>query len=93
MTNSYVWFGVIAGVFAAGLGMGYVAFQQSTHLNYMTLNPQQMQQMMNDPQQMAQWQQTVMNNPEAMNQWMQNPQHVKDMISLMTVEYRKKRLQ
>ncbi len=83
MSNQYVWFAIIAGVFAAGLGMGYVSFQQSTHLNYMMLNPQQMQSMMNDPQQMAQWQQTMMNNPEAMNQWMQEPQHVRQITELM----------
>ena len=83
MTSQYVWIAIIFGVFAAGLGMGYVVVQQSSHLNYMILNPQQMQQMMSDPTQMNQWQQTLMNNPGAMNQWMQNPQHVMQMTDLM----------
>lgn len=83
MTSSYIWFGIVAGVFAAGLGMGYVIFQQSTHFNDMMLNPQQMQHMMNDPRTMSQWQQMMMDNPEAMNQWMQEPQHVRQMTQLM----------
>lgn len=83
MTNLYVWLGIVAVVFAAGVGMGYVVFQQSTHVSPMMTNQQQMQYMMNDPQQMAMWQQTVMNNPEVMERWMESPQHVKQMTDLM----------
>lgn len=87
MTSQYVWIGVIFAVFSAGLGMGYVAFQQGSHLNYMVLNPQQMQQMMNDPKQMTVWNQHMMNNPQAMNQWMntimQNPQQMEQFHNMM----------
>lgn len=59
----------MAVVFAAGIGMGYVAFQQSTHVSPMMMNQQQMQYMMNDP--------------EAMEQWMESPQHIGQMTDLM----------
>jgi len=83
MTRLYVWIGIMVIVFAAGVGMGYVAFQQSTHVNPMMMNQQQMQYLMNDPQQMAMWQQTMMDNPEALEQWMKSPQHVRQMTDLM----------
>jgi len=80
MASQYVWIGIVIGVFFAGLGISYAALQSTTS---MQMTPQQMQQMMNNPDQMAQWHQTIMNNPEAMNQWMKNPQHVKQMTELM----------
>ncbi|MCV0400122.1 MAG: DUF4175 domain-containing protein [Nitrosarchaeum sp.] len=83
MTSQYVWIAIIFGVFAAGLGMGYVTFQQSTHFNYMMINQQQMRDMMGNPQQMAMWQQVMMDDPEAMEKWMESPQHVRQMADLM----------
>jgi plastocyanin len=51
------------------------------------MSPQQMQQMMNNPQMMSQWHQTMMNNPQAFNSWMgmmmQNPQHMNQMMGMM----------
>jgi hypothetical protein len=76
MVNQTILIALIVGIFFAGLGMGYVAFY-STQPNFMHMTPQQMQQMMNNPQMMTQWHQTMMSNPQAMNQWMnmmtQNP--------------------
>jgi hypothetical protein len=47
VVSRYLWFGIIAGVFVVGIGLGYVAFQQSNNVNYLKMNQQQMQQMMN----------------------------------------------
>ena len=84
MVSLYVWLAIVAVVFVAGLGIGYVAFQQDTTVNPMMMNQQQMQHMVNDPQQMAMWQQTMMDNPDAMEQWMNNPQHVRQMTEMMS---------
>jgi len=59
----------MVGVFFAGLGIGYAVLQSYNQPNF-TINPQQMQQMMSNPQLMAQWHQTMVTNPQAMNQWM-----------------------
>ncbi|MDO8640749.1 MAG: hypothetical protein Q7R33_04330, partial [Nitrosarchaeum sp.] len=87
MASQYVWIGVIFAVFSAGLGMGYVAFQQGSHLNYMVLNPQQMQQMMNDPKQITMWNQQMMNEPQAVQQihdiMINDPQHMTRMMGPM----------
>ena len=86
MTNRYVVMGIAIGVFFAGLGIGYAVFY-STQPNLMYMTPQQMQQMMNNPQMMNQWHQTMMNNPQAFNSWMgmmmQNPQHMNQMMGTM----------
>jgi len=76
MTKNVLVIGVAIGVFFAGLGVGYAVFQVNQP-NFANMNPQQMQQMMNNPQMMSQWHQTMMNNPQVMNNWMntmmQNP--------------------
>lgn len=77
MTNQIIWIGITVGVFFAGLGVGYAMFY-SAQPNFMHMTPQQMQQMMNNPQFMNQWHQHMMQNPQLMNQWtntmIQNPQ-------------------
>lgn len=70
MASQYVVIGITIGVFFAGLGMGYAIFSQNTSANFMNMTPQQMQQMMNNPQAMNDWMSTMMQNPNAMNQWM-----------------------
>jgi plastocyanin len=86
MTGQYVWIGMIIGVFFAGLAIGYVALY-STQTNYMHMTPQQMQQMMNNPQMMSQWHQTMMDNPQAFDSWMgammQNQPHMSQMMDTM----------
>ena len=54
MVSQCILIGVAVGVFFAGLGIGYVALQSSAPTSPMMMNSQQMQQMMNDPQQMNQ---------------------------------------
>lgn len=86
MVSQYIWVGIAIGVFFAGIGIGYAALY-STQTNFMHMTPQQMQQMMNNPQMMTQWHQTMMNNPQAMNSWMntmmQNPQAMQSMMNQM----------
>lgn len=86
MASQYVWIGIIVGVFFAGLGIGYAALY-STQTNFMRMTPQQMQQMMNNPQMMSQWHQTMMDDPKAFDSWMdtmmQNPQYMNQMMDTM----------
>ena len=70
MVSQAILIGIMVGVFFAGLGIGFAVLQSYNQPNFVTMNPQQMQQMMSNPQLMAQWHQTMMTNPEAMNQWM-----------------------
>ncbi|AFS81293.1 hypothetical protein NKOR_07130 [Candidatus Nitrosopumilus koreensis AR1] len=88
MVSQYVMIGIAVGVFFAGIGIGYAMMQTSTpQNNFMQMTPQQMQQMMNDPNMMNQWHQTMMNNPDAMNQWMStmmnDPQAMTQMHNMM----------
>lgn len=86
MVNQALLIGITAGVFFAGLGIGYAAFS-ANQPNFANMTPQQMQQMMSSPQLMAQWHQTMMDNPQAFNSWMgmmmQNPQHMNQMMGTM----------
>src|SRR3989304_3203507 len=82
MMSQSVWIGITIGVFFVGLLIGYAAIQTSASTMPM-MNSQQMQQMMNDPQFMNQWQQHMMQNPQQMQQWMSNPEHLKQMETLM----------
>ena len=89
MVSQGILIGIAVGVFFAGIGIGYAALQSTTPATPMMMNPQQMQQMMNDPQQMNQWMNTMMNDPQTMQQMhdmmMSNPQHMNQMMgSMMT---------
>ena len=87
MVSQAILIGIVVGVFFAGLGVGYTVFQSYNQPNFAMMTPQQMQQMMNNPQMMTQWHQTMMNNPQAMNSWMntmmQNPQVMQSMMNQM----------
>ena len=84
MVSQAILIGIAVGVFFAGLGIGYAAFQSYNQPNFAMMTPQQMQQMMNNPQEMNQW---MMQNPQMMNQWMGNmmndPQLQQQMYSQM----------
>jgi hypothetical protein len=83
MVKQSVWIGIAIGVFFAGLGIGYAAFQPSQS-SFMPMTTQQMQQMVNNPQAMNSWMNTMMQNPQQMNQWMvQDPTHVELMSKAM----------
>lgn len=87
MPSQILVIGIIAGVFLAGIGIGYTLFQSSNQPNFTMITTQQMTQMMSNPQQMTQWHQTMMNNPQAMNQFMNtivsNPQYQQQMYQKM----------
>lgn len=84
MVSQTLLIGIIVGVFFAGIGIGYAVLQSNT-TSMMT--PQQMTQMMNNPQMMNQLHQTMMNNPQAMNNWMNtmmnNPSMMNQMMTPM----------
>lgn len=87
MTRQVIWIGIVIGAFFAGLGIGYVILQGTSTSSFTQMTPQQMQQMMNDPnfrqQMMAQWRQ----NPQTMNDWigqmMADPQLMGQMHDIM----------
>ncbi|MCV0398682.1 MAG: cupredoxin domain-containing protein [Nitrosarchaeum sp.] len=87
MTNQYVIIGIAVGVFVAGIGIGYGISQSTVTSNFMHMTPQQMQQMMDDPNMMNQWMGTMMNNPQTItemhNMMMSNPQYMNQMMSTM----------
>ncbi|WKT57524.1 hypothetical protein QVH35_09160 [Candidatus Nitrosotenuis chungbukensis] len=87
MASPYVIIGISIGVFFAGLGIGYAIFSANQSSIFMHMTPQQMQQMMGNPQMMTQWHQTMINDPQAMNSWMNtmmgNPQAMQQMHDLM----------
>ena len=87
MVSQGILIGIAVGVFFAGIGIGYATLQSTTPTSTMMMGPQQMQQMMNDPQQMNQWHQQMMQNPDAMNQWMSSmmndPQTMQQMHDMM----------
>jgi hypothetical protein len=80
---------MIVGIFFAGIGIGYVIFPSSTPTAPM-MNPQQMQQMMNDPDQMFQWHHVMMNDPQVMDSWMDiivnEPKLRQQMVNKMSQE-------
>lgn len=71
MVKQTILIGIAIGVFFAGLGIGYAVFY-SSQPNYANMTPQQMQQMMNDPQHMNQMMEMMMENPQFGN-WMMGP--------------------
>ena len=87
MVSQGILIGIAVGVFFAGMTIGYTALQSTTPTSPMMMNAQQMQQMMNDPQQMNQWHNQIMQNPDAMNQWMgsmmNDPQAMQQMHDMM----------
>lgn len=82
MVSQGILIGIAVGVFFAGIGIGIAALQPTS-----MMTGQNMQQMMNDPQQMNQWMNTMMNDPQAMQQMhdmmMSNHQHMNQMMGTM----------
>ena len=73
MVTSYVWIGIIIGVFFAGLAIGYTLFT-NTYSTYMMTSPQStnalMNHMVSNPQDLDVWTSTLTQNPQFMNQFM-----------------------
>ena len=89
MIRQGIWFIVVVGVFFVGIGIGYAIIPSTPDVS-MIIDPQQMQQMMNDPNQMTQWHQIMMNDPQVMDSWMNvilnEPKTRQQMINKMSQE-------
>lgn len=85
MINQYIWIGIVVGVFFAGIGIGYATLQSNT--TPMMMNPQQMQQMMNNLPQRQQIMNQMLSDPKIMTEWMNNmmsnPDFMKQMHEVM----------
>lgn len=86
MTSQYIQIGIIAGVFFAGLGIGYVIFTAITP-NYIIQSPQLSNQIMSDPQFRNMWINYMMFNSQALNDWtntmMNNPNFMNALMTAM----------
>jgi len=86
MVSQPVWIVIVIGVFFVGIGISYAIFEANNPSKFMALTPQQMIQMMNDPQ-TQQMMNQMMQNPQfqqqMMNQMMQNPQFQQQMMEQM----------
>ncbi|MDG7049821.1 MAG: hypothetical protein JRZ94_01300 [Nitrososphaerota archaeon] len=87
MASQAIWIGIAAGVFFAGLGIGYAVFQSSPSSITLESRQQMMAQMMSDPATMNDWMNQMMANPQAMQKMhdtmMNNPDHMKQMHDMM----------
>ena len=84
MVSQYVLIGIVAGVFIAGIGIGYAALQGNAGpMNFGSMSPQHMQQAMQD----TNFRQNMMDDPESMRQihgmMMSNSQHMNQMMGPM----------
>ena len=61
MISQRIWIGITIGVLFAGIGIGYTLLPSTQNVPMM-MTPQQMQQMMNDPNQITQWKQQLLEN-------------------------------
>ena len=84
--NSYIWVGIVIGVFFVGIGVSYTIFSNTDNPSIMKFANQEIfdQMMSQNPKMMVNWMETVMQdeqfhnqamdymakNPEQMNQWM-----------------------
>lgn len=96
VVNQSIWIGIAVGVFFAGLGIGYVAFLNTSQPGMMMTQTQFLQQMtMQSPQHRQQMLDEMMENQDIGNQmmetvtaqhmgeWMNDPDHVKEMAQEM----------
>jgi plastocyanin len=93
VVNQYIWIGIVVGVFITGIGIGYAAFQLYDQSNFANMTPQQMQQMMNNPQFMNQWMSNMMQNQNFQQQYMgpwmmmKDPQFMQNMRNQWMQQY------
>ena len=72
MVSQYIWVGIVAGVFVAGIGIGFAVLQQTTpgSMNFDNMSPQQMRDAMQDPDFRQNMMNEFGNNPQSMQDWM-----------------------
>ncbi|MEK0360729.1 MAG: hypothetical protein QQN53_08175 [Nitrosopumilus sp.] len=78
MVNHVILIGTIIGVFFVGIGISYGIFSSSQVMqSSMMMTPQQMNQMMHDPDFRNEVMEFMIQDTEHMNQWMlEDPQHI-----------------
>jgi len=89
MVNNVILIGTIIGVFFVGIGISYGIFSSSQVMqSSMMMTPQQMNQMMHDPDFRNEVMEVMIQDTEHMNQWMlEDPQHISLMIEKMKVNH------
>ena len=89
MVNHVILIGTIIGVFFVGIGISYGIFSSSQVMpSSMMMTPQQMNQMMHDPDFRNEVMEFMIQDTEHMNQWMlEDPQHISLMIEKMKVNH------
>ena len=89
MVNNIILIGTIIGVFFVGIGISYGIFSSSQVMpSSMMMTPQQMNQMMHDPDFRNEVMEFMIQDTEHMNQWMlEDPQHISLMIEKMKVNH------
>lgn len=89
MVNNIILIGTIIGVFFVGIGISYGIFSSSQVMpSSMMMTPQQMNQMMYDPDFRNEVMEVMIQDTEHMNQWMlEDPQHISLMIEKMKVNH------
>ena len=82
MVSQYVWIGITVGVFVAGIGIGFAALQNSS-LSPMGMSPQQMPELMSDPEFRQQMRDSMGQNRQFMQEMMQDSGNMQQMHSMM----------
>ena len=82
MVSQYVWIGITIGVFVAGIGIGFAALQNSSP-GPMMMSPQQMPEMMSDPEFRQQMRDSMGQNKQFMQEAMQDSGYMQQMHSMM----------
>ena len=79
MASQAIWIGIAVGVFFAGLGIGYAAFQSSPSSVMLESRQQMMGQMMMDSEAMQQMHDMMLNDPTHRDQMMNMMQNITGM--------------
>ena len=82
MVSQYVWIGITVGVFVAGIGIGFAALQNSSP-SPMGMSPQQMPELMSDPEFRQQMRDSMGQNRQFMQEMMQDSGNMQQMHSMM----------
>ena len=82
MVSQYIWIGITVGIFVAGIGIGFAAFQNSSP-GPMMMSPQQMPEMMSDPEFRQQMRDNISQNRQFMQETMQDSGYMQQMHSMM----------
>ena len=82
MVSQYVWIGIAVGVFVAGIGLGFTALQNSSP-GPIGMSPQQMPELMSDPEFRKQMRYNMGQNRQFMQEMMQDSEYMQQMHSMM----------